>query len=81
MTGKVDLIIAFEEANIRPTQAYAYLANEVGGDEFVSHTKRDPLNFVNRLRMQAIKSGDAQNMINVMIEENTKDSEFYSPIY
>jgi MULE transposase-like protein/FAR1 DNA-binding domain-containing protein len=77
MTGKVDSIIAFEEANIRPTQAYAYLANEVGGDEFVGHTKRDHLNFVNRLRMQSIESGDAQNMINVMIEEAEKDSEFY----
>ena len=78
MIGKVDSIIAFEEANIRPTQAYAYLANEAGGDEFVGHTKQDHLNFVKKLRiMQAIKSRNAQNRVNVMIEEAEKDSEFY----
>ena len=45
---KIDTIKSFEEASIRPTTAYRYLSQDVGGDEYLGHTLSDHINYVNQ---------------------------------
>ncbi|XP_074267111.1 protein FAR1-RELATED SEQUENCE 7-like [Silene latifolia] len=50
------------EALVRPSVQYRVLAAISGGEEFVRHTKRDHINYVNRLKMRAIEGGDASTL-------------------
>ena len=55
----METIEGFEDAQVRPTAAYRYLAKHARGTKCVGHSLRDHLNYVNRLRMKEIKGGDA----------------------
>lgn len=57
----------FEDAHVRHTTVYMYLAKHAGGAECVGHTLRDHLTYVNILRMKEIEGGDAQIAINQLI--------------
>ncbi|KAH6817891.1 hypothetical protein C2S51_001494 [Perilla frutescens var. frutescens] len=48
---------------IRATDSFQYMANDAGGEDCVSHTLKDHLNYVNRLKMSIIEGGDAQTLI------------------
>ncbi|XP_074318723.1 protein FAR1-RELATED SEQUENCE 5-like [Silene latifolia] len=48
-----------------------------GGDEFVGHTKRDHISYVNRLRMKKIEGGDAATLINVLTSRQAEEPGFF----
>ncbi|XP_074318387.1 protein FAR1-RELATED SEQUENCE 5-like [Silene latifolia] len=54
------------EAYIPPSVQFRVAAAGAGGDAFVGHTKRDHINYVNRLKMKSIEGGDAATLINLM---------------
>lgn len=62
---------------IKAAQSYHYLEFLAGGKEHVGHTMRDHLNFVSRLNLNKIESGDAQTLIDILEEESANDPEFY----
>ncbi|XP_074314490.1 protein FAR1-RELATED SEQUENCE 5-like [Silene latifolia] len=51
-------------------------AAAAGGDEFVGHTKRDHINYVNRLRMKQIEGGDAATLINMLTVRQAEEPGF-----
>ena len=67
ITLKETIIEGFEDAQVRPTTTYKYLAKHAGGNDCVGHTLRDHLNYVNRLRMKEIEGWDAQTVIRQLI--------------
>ncbi|XP_074318728.1 protein FAR1-RELATED SEQUENCE 5-like [Silene latifolia] len=54
-----ELIKAMSDGHVPPSVQFRVAAAAAGGDEFVGHTKRDHINYVNRLRMKKIEGGDA----------------------
>ncbi|XP_074265502.1 protein FAR1-RELATED SEQUENCE 5-like [Silene latifolia] len=48
-----------------------------GGDAFVGHTKRDHINYVNRLKMKTIEGGDAATLINLMTSRQAEEPGFF----
>ncbi|KAH9622974.1 hypothetical protein KSS87_014396 [Heliosperma pusillum] len=52
-------------------------AADAGGDTLVGHTKRDHINFVNRLKMRAIEGGDAATLINLLTQRQSEDPVFF----
>ena len=67
----------FEDAQVRPTTAYKYLAKPAGGAECAGLTLRDHLKYVHKLRMKEIKGGDAQTVIGQLIMCAQKDNGFF----
>ncbi|KAL8502801.1 hypothetical protein ACS0TY_021790 [Phlomoides rotata] len=65
-------------SGMRVTKSYHYMAYEAGGEEALGHTKRDHYNYVSRLKMEKIESGDAQTFIDTIHEESEKDQDFFS---
>ena len=72
----METIEGFEDAQVRPTTAYRYLAKHAGGTECVGHTLSDHLNYVNKLRMKEIEGRDAQTVIKQLITLAQKDKGF-----
>ena len=72
----MDTIEGFEDAQVRPTTTYGYLAKHAGGTECVGHTLSDHLNYVNKLRMKEIEGRDAQTVIKQLITLAQKDKGF-----
>ena len=73
----METIEGFEDAQVRPTTMYIYLAKHAEGTECVGHILRDHLNYVNRLRMKEIEGGDAQTVIRQLIMCVQKDNGFF----
>ncbi|XP_074304419.1 protein FAR1-RELATED SEQUENCE 5-like [Silene latifolia] len=65
------------EALVRPSVQYRVLAAIYGGEEFVGHTKRDHINYVNRLKMRAIEGGDASTLVELLTKCQSKTSFFF----
>ncbi|KAL8464742.1 hypothetical protein ACS0TY_034304 [Phlomoides rotata] len=61
----------------KATEFYPYIAYEAGGQEDVGHTMRDHINFVTRMKVEKIEPGDAQTFIDMILEENEQDQEFF----
>ena len=74
---KMETIQGFEDAQVRPTTTYRYLAKHAGGTKCVGHTLRNHLNYVNILRMKEIEVGDAQTIIRQLIMCARKDNGFF----
>ncbi|KAK9682126.1 hypothetical protein RND81_10G052600 [Saponaria officinalis] len=62
---------------VPPSVQYRVAAVTSGGEEFVGHTKRDHINFVNRLKMHAIEGGDASTLVNFLNKRQTEDPGFF----
>ncbi|XP_074266642.1 protein FAR1-RELATED SEQUENCE 5-like [Silene latifolia] len=61
-----ELIKAMTEAHVPPSVQFRVGAAAAGGHEFLGHTKRDHINYVNRLRMKKIEGGDAATLVNLL---------------
>lgn len=75
-----EIIEIMEEAGIKPTDGYSLLVKAAGGEEHVGHTKKDHINFVQKLRMEKIENGDAQNVVDRLFEISLEDQGFYFKI-
>ncbi|KAL8493070.1 hypothetical protein ACS0TY_024329 [Phlomoides rotata] len=64
-------------SGMRVTESYHYMTFEAGGEEVLGHTKRDHYNYVSRLKMEKIESGDAHTFIDTIHEESEKDQDFF----
>ncbi|KAL8474664.1 hypothetical protein ACS0TY_031201 [Phlomoides rotata] len=64
-------------SGMRVTESYHYMSFEAGGVEELGHTKRDHYNYVSRLKMEKIESGDAQTFIDTIHEGSEKDQDFF----
>ncbi|KAK2661303.1 hypothetical protein Ddye_007836 [Dipteronia dyeriana] len=68
-------------ADIGPTKAYFYLANEADGAENLGFLKKDARNYLQRKKYEMLESGDAQKLISCMgvrMNEVHIDSEVYT---
>ncbi|XP_021741306.1 protein FAR1-RELATED SEQUENCE 5-like [Chenopodium quinoa] len=65
------------ESGIKPMDAYNYISNEAGGEEYVGHTKRDHLNYVSRVKMSMVEGGDMQNVLDTLQERADQDPSFF----
>ncbi|XP_074309886.1 protein FAR1-RELATED SEQUENCE 5-like [Silene latifolia] len=72
-----ELIKAMTEAHVPPSVQFRVAAAGAGGDAFVGHTKRDHINYVNRLKMKSIEGGDAATLINLMTSRQAEESGFF----
>ncbi|XP_074289073.1 protein FAR1-RELATED SEQUENCE 5-like [Silene latifolia] len=72
-----ELIKAMTEAHVPPSVQFRVAAAGAGGDAFVGHTKRDHINYVNRLKMKSIKGGDAATLINLMTSRQAEEPGFF----
>ncbi|XP_021730585.1 protein FAR1-RELATED SEQUENCE 5-like [Chenopodium quinoa] len=72
-----ELIESMVESGIKPMDAYNYITNEAGGEECVGHTKRDHLNYVSRVKMSMVESGDMQNVLDTLQERADNDPSFF----
>ncbi|XP_074301333.1 protein FAR1-RELATED SEQUENCE 5-like [Silene latifolia] len=72
-----ELIKAMIDGHVPPICAIELLAAAIGGDEFVGHTKRDHINYVNRLRMKKIEGGDAATLINMLTARQAEEPGFF----
>ncbi|KAH6822147.1 hypothetical protein C2S53_002022 [Perilla frutescens var. hirtella] len=64
-------------SGMRPTDSYRCMSKETEGNHLVGHTLKDHMNFVNRMRMSAIKAGDAQILIDRLCQEGVEDGDFF----
>ncbi|KAK9689652.1 hypothetical protein RND81_09G073100 [Saponaria officinalis] len=72
-----EIIEIMTEAMVPPSVQYRVAAATSGGEEFVGHTKRDHINFVNRLKMHAIEGGDASTLVNLLNKRQTEEPGFF----
>ncbi|XP_074296976.1 protein FAR1-RELATED SEQUENCE 5-like [Silene latifolia] len=72
-----EVIEMMTEALVRPSVQYRVLAAISGGEEFVGHTKRDHINYVNRLKMRAIEGGDASTLVELLTKCQSEDPGFF----
>ncbi|XP_074292620.1 protein FAR1-RELATED SEQUENCE 5-like [Silene latifolia] len=72
-----ELIKAMTEAHVPPSVQFRVAAAGAGGDAFVGHTKRDHINYVNRLKMKSIEGGDAATLINLMTKRQAEEPGFF----
>ncbi|KAK9668287.1 hypothetical protein RND81_13G048100 [Saponaria officinalis] len=75
--GEGEVIEIMTQAMVPPPVQYRVAAVTSGGEEFVGHTKRDHINFVNRLKMHAIEGGDASRLVNFLNKRQTEDPGFF----
>ncbi|KAL8473593.1 hypothetical protein ACS0TY_030434 [Phlomoides rotata] len=57
--------------------SFRYMAHDAGGDECVGHTAKDHLNCVNTIKMEAVKGGDAQNMVDMLHAQSVEETDFF----
>ncbi|XP_074266173.1 protein FAR1-RELATED SEQUENCE 5-like [Silene latifolia] len=74
---EAETIKAMTEAFVAPSVQYKVAAAAAGSDVFVGHSKRDHINFVHRLKIKAIESGDAATLINLMTRRQSEDPGFF----
>lgn len=79
-TDKSRVIEDMVSSGMRTIDSYRYMTNEVGGEENLGHTIKDHYNLVNKFKMEAVKDGDANNLINMMEAEEAKDKNFFYKI-
>ncbi|KAK9749899.1 hypothetical protein RND81_02G158900 [Saponaria officinalis] len=78
ITGEEGEIIEIMiKAMVSPSVQYRVAAATFRGEEFVGHTKRDHINFVNRLKMHAIEGGDASTLVNLLNKRQTEEPGFF----
>uniref|UniRef100_A0A803MQX6 MULE transposase domain-containing protein n=1 Tax=Chenopodium quinoa TaxID=63459 RepID=A0A803MQX6_CHEQI len=66
-----------KSSGLTTMDTYNYMATEAGGEQNVGHSVVDHLNFCSRLRMEQIKAGDAQTLVNILNQEQSKDLNFF----
>uniref|UniRef100_A0A803N024 FAR1 domain-containing protein n=1 Tax=Chenopodium quinoa TaxID=63459 RepID=A0A803N024_CHEQI len=74
---KAEAIKTMKSAGLSTMDTYNYMCTEANGEENLGHSVVDHLNFYSRLRMEQIEAGDAQTLVNILIEEQKEDPNFY----
>uniref|UniRef100_A0A803LRS2 Protein FAR1-RELATED SEQUENCE n=1 Tax=Chenopodium quinoa TaxID=63459 RepID=A0A803LRS2_CHEQI len=74
---KAEAIKTMKSAGLSTMGTYNYMCTEANGEENLGHSVVDHLNFCSRLRMEQIEAGDAQTLVNTLIEEQKEDPNFY----
>ncbi|XP_020573853.1 protein FAR1-RELATED SEQUENCE 5-like [Phalaenopsis equestris] len=71
-----DILRTMTKSGIRTSDAFRFLANEVGGVENLDCTKRDAYNFIQRERRVQIELGDANSLIQLFTTRQADDPMF-----
>jgi hypothetical protein len=74
---KAEVIKSMLNAGIGAVDSYNFLCKDAGGESSVGHTIKDHYNFVTKLKMSAIESGDAQTLIDILTTNSDKDPDFF----
>ncbi|XP_021747610.1 protein FAR1-RELATED SEQUENCE 5-like [Chenopodium quinoa] len=74
---KAEAIKTMKSSGLTTMDTYNYMATEAGGEQNVGHSVVDHLNFCSRLRMEQIEAGDAQTLVNILNQEQSKDLNFF----
>ena len=77
---KANAINNMLQSGLKATQSFNLMAQEAGGIDSVGHTYKDHLNFISRMKMKEIESGDAQNVIDSLYLKQTEDPNFFSDL-
>lgn len=64
-------------SGLKATDSFRYMVYDAGGEHIIGHTKKDHLNFVNKLKMEAIEGGDAQTLIDNLSQQSAEDVDFF----
>jgi hypothetical protein len=64
--SKGELIKSMLSAGIAPVDSYNFMCKDAGGETLVGHTLKDHYNFLTRLKISTIESGDAQTLIDII---------------
>ncbi|XP_074314449.1 protein FAR1-RELATED SEQUENCE 5-like [Silene latifolia] len=75
--AEAETIRALTEALVRPSVQYKVATVAAGGESFVGHTKRDHINFVHRLKSNAIEGGDAATLVNLLTKRQAENPGFF----
>ncbi|PKU80227.1 protein FAR1-RELATED SEQUENCE 5-like [Dendrobium catenatum] len=70
------ILKSLTNAGIRTIDAFTYLANEVGGREYVGFLRIDAYNFVQKNRRCKIESGDTNSLIEIFKNRPNSDNMF-----
>ncbi|XP_020686080.1 protein FAR1-RELATED SEQUENCE 5-like [Dendrobium catenatum] len=73
---KASVLKAMTDTRIRTTDAFSFLADEVGGVENIGFTRRDAYNFLQRIKRAKIELGDTNTLIELFKERQLKDNMF-----
>ncbi|KAI0515936.1 hypothetical protein KFK09_008607 [Dendrobium nobile] len=73
---KASILKSMTDAGIRTGDAYAYLAEEVGGCENVGFSKRDAYNFIQKEKRARIEIGDTNSLIQLFKDRQVEDHMF-----
>ncbi|KAI0518725.1 hypothetical protein KFK09_006161 [Dendrobium nobile] len=73
---KASVLKSMTDAGIRTVDAYAYLAEEVGGCENVGFSKRDAYNFIQNEKRARIEIGDTNSLIQLFKDRQVEDHMF-----
>ncbi|XP_021723359.1 protein FAR1-RELATED SEQUENCE 5-like [Chenopodium quinoa] len=74
---KAEAIKTMKSSGLTTMDTYKYMATEAGGEQNIGHSVVDHLNFCSRLRMEQIEARDAQNLVNILNQEQSKDPKFF----
>ncbi|KAI0491330.1 hypothetical protein KFK09_026551 [Dendrobium nobile] len=73
---KASVLKSMTNAGIRTVDAYAYLAEEVGGCENVGFSKRDAYNLIQKEKRARIEIGDTNSLIQLFKDRQVEDHMF-----
>ncbi|KAI0493849.1 hypothetical protein KFK09_023974 [Dendrobium nobile] len=73
---KASVLKSMTDAGIRTVDAYAYLAEEVGGCENVGFSKRDAYNFIHKKKRTRIEIGETNSLIQLFKDRQVEDHMF-----
>ncbi|XP_021747894.1 protein FAR1-RELATED SEQUENCE 5-like [Chenopodium quinoa] len=74
---KDEAIKTMKSSGLTTMDTYNYMDTKAGGEQNIGHSVVDHLNFCSRLRMEQIEAGDAQTLVNILNQEQSKDPNFF----
>ncbi|XP_021747548.1 protein FAR1-RELATED SEQUENCE 5-like [Chenopodium quinoa] len=74
---KAEAIKTMKSSGLTTMDTYNNMATEAGGEQNIGHSVVDHLNFCSRLRMEQIEAGEAQTLVNILNQEQSKDPNFF----
>uniref|UniRef100_A0A803N8K7 Protein FAR1-RELATED SEQUENCE n=2 Tax=Chenopodium quinoa TaxID=63459 RepID=A0A803N8K7_CHEQI len=74
---KAEAIKTMKSSGLTTMDTYNYMATEAGGEHNIGYSIVDHLNFCSRLRMEQIEARDAQTLVNILNQEQSKDPNFF----
>ncbi|XP_021775475.1 protein FAR1-RELATED SEQUENCE 5-like [Chenopodium quinoa] len=74
---KGQAIEAMQESRLRPMESLKYMSNEARGEDAISYTVKDHMNYCYKLKIKAIEGGDSQVVCDKLQEAYSEDPNFF----